>query len=681
MTFSEEKTKDGPAMNKTLKRLAEPGTRLYLIVLALFAAATLLFKFYDLDLLLLAAAEGGLILLLLIYTAIIRRRREKQLEAYIESVTYDTENAKNNTLMNFPLPIAVFQLDDSRIVWGNEMFFEMCGSAGTRLDARISDAVPGFTGKWLLEGKNRYPELLEINGKKYQLHGNIIRSQNSDEDNAYMGITYWVDVTDYESIRLEYLNSRPVAGIIVVDNLDELTRNQPERVKNDLSDAVEDILSQWSDERNAILRRYDRGRYLTLFDTRWLPALKEDKFSIVERIHDVVSPAGVNATISFGLGTEGNTLQETMQYAMVATELALSRGGDQAVVKNRINFDFFGGRGIEVERRTKVRSRVMANTLAELMRDSSRVLVMGHRYGDLDSIGAAAGVCCLARKLGVKANIVADLEKNAAGELIAALRRESEYRDVFLSRTEAMLRADGRTLLVVVDVNRPERVEDPDLLEACNRVAVIDHHRVAATYIQNASLAFIEPYASSACELLTEILQEVAETNDLLRCEAEALLSGIMLDTKSFSIRTGERTFEAAAALRRAGADPSSVKKLMQSDLEDTVARNRIMQCAEIYRRVAIAVPEDPQNRTVAAQAADELLNISGVEASVVVASDGKGDVFASARSIGEINAQILMEKLGGGGNRSAAAAQFKQTDPESVAALVRGAIDEYLDN
>ena len=667
-------------MNNTFKRLAEPGSRLYMFFLVLFAAATLFFKVYGLDLFNLAIAEGGVILLLIVYTLIMRRRREKQLAAYIESVTYDTENAKNNTLMNFPLPIAVFRLDDSRIVWGNEMFFGLCGREGTRLDARVSDVVPGFSGKWLLEGKNQYPTLLEIKGRKYQLHGNIIRSENSDEASAFMGIAYWVDVTEYDNVRLEYQASRPIAGIIVIDNLDELVRNQPERIKNDLRDAVDDKLTQWAEERKAIICRYDRDRYIVVMENRWLEPLKENKFSIVEEVRQVVSPAGVNATISIGIGTEGTTMQEALQFAQVAVELALSRGGDQAVVKNRLSFDFYGGRGIEVERRTKVKSRVMATTLSELMRDSSRIIVMGHRYADLDAIGAAVGVCCLARKFGVKANIVTDLEKNAAKGLIHVLRQESEYRDIFMSKTEAMLRADGRTLLVVVDVNRPERVEDPDLLSACNRVAVIDHHRVAATYIQNAALAFIEPYASSACELITEVLQEVAEQSDLLKCEAEALLAGIVLDTKSFTIRTGERTFDAAAYLRRAGADTTYVKRLLQSDMEDTVARYKILQNAELYRNIALAVPEEPQSRVVAAQAADELLNISGVEASVVIATGEKGEVFASARSIGEINVQILMEKLGGGGNRSAAAAQFENTDPETVAARVRAAIDEYLD-
>ena len=660
-------------MNKNLQRLTEPGGRLYLIFLVLFAAAALFFKLYEL-----AVAEGVIILILMIYSFFSRRRRAKQLESYIESVTYDTENAKNNTLMNFPLPIAAFRLDDSRIIWGNEMFFAMNGSSGTRLDARVSDLVPEFNGKWLLEGKTQYPSLLTVNGRKYQIHGNIIRSEDGD-DSAFMGITYWVDMTEYDDIRMEYENSRPVACVLVIDNMDELVKNQPDRIKNDIRDAIEDKLNKWCEDNKAIIRRYERDRYLILFENRCLEQLKAEKFSIIQEVHQVESPTGIDASISLGLGVDAPSLSEALQYATVAIELALSRGGDQAVIKNRLSFEFFGGRGNEVEKRTKVKSRVMANTLAELVRDSSKVLVMGHKFADLDSVGGAVGVCALARLLGVKANIVIDLNKNYSGALIEMVRRQPEYHDTFISPQEAMLRADGRTLLVVVDTNRPEQVEDADLLMACNRVAVIDHHRVAATYIHNAALGFIEPYASSVGELMTEVLQEVVDQNDILRCEAEALLAGIVLDTKSFTIRTGERTFDAAAYLRRAGADTTDVKKLLQTDMDDTVAKYKILQSAKLYRDLAIAVPEEPQNRVVAASAADELLNISGVDASIVVAPDGNGGSFASARSIGELNVQLIMEKVGGGGNRSAAAAQFAGTDVNTAVKRIYAAIDDYL--
>ena len=657
-----------------LRRLSEPGVGIHLMFMLLFAAATLYFRMFYL-----AAAEGAVVAVLSVYTLIARRIKEKQLAAYIESVTYDTENAKNSTLMNFPLPIAVFRLDDSSIVWGNEMFFNMCGAGGARLDASMAELVPQFSGKWLLEGKSLYPALLEVDGRKYQLHGNLIRSEKGEENSAFMGITYWVDVTEYDNIRQNYENSRPVPGVIVIDNLEELAKNQPERVRNEMRDAVEDRLSQWCAAYSGLLRRYDRDRYLLLIDRQSLAALKQDRFSLLEQMHQVKSPNGVEATISIGLGEDGASFSEGLQFADMATELALSRGGDQTVIKNRLSFEFFGGRGNEVEKRTKVKSRVMANTLAELVRDSSRVLVMGHRMADLDALGAAVGVCCLARKCGVRYNIVIDSFHNACGQLMERLRREPEYKDAFLEPEAALLAADGRTLLVVVDTNRPEQVEDPDLLDACNRVAVIDHHRVAATYIHNAALGFIEPYASSACELLTEILQELTEPADVLRFEAEALLSGIVLDSKSFSLRTGERTFDAAAWLRRVGADTTEVKKLFQTDMEKTVAKYKILQLAREYRQVAIATATTPQDRVTAAGAADELLNISGVEASLVIAPDGQGGSFVSARSIGELNVQILMEKLGGGGNRSAAAAQLGDTTLDQAIEQVCAAIDDYL--
>ena len=659
---------------RNLKRFFGPGVTIHLLCMVLFALATLYFRLYYL-----AAAEGVVIAVLLVYALIARRIQAKQLAQYIESVTYETESAKSNTLMHFPLPIAVFRLDDSSIVWGNDMFFDMCGAAGSRLDVHMSELVPQFSGKWLLEGKSMYPTLLELDGRKYQMHGNLIRSEKSEEDNVFMGITYWVDITEYDDIRLEYEHTRPVPGIIVIDNLEELTKNQPERIKNELRDTVEDRLSQWCALYHGILRRYDRDRFLMVVEKQSLEQMKQDRFKIVDEIHQIKSPMGVEASLSIGLGEDSTTLGEGLQFADMAIELALSRGGDQAVVKNRLSFEFYGGRGIEVEKRTKVKSRVMATTLAELVRDSSRVLVMGHKYADLDALGAAAGVCSLARKCGVKYNIVIDINRNNVRQLMERLFREAEYREAFITPQEAMLLADGRTLLVVVDTSRPEQVEDADLLDACNRVAVIDHHRVAATYIHNAALGFIEPYASSACELMTEVLQELAEPADVLRCEAEALLAGIVLDTKSFSIRTGERTFDAAAWLRRVGADTTEVKKLFQTDLNSTVAKYKILQLAELYRRIAIAAPEEPQSRVTAAQAADELLNISGVDASVVIAPDGEGGSFASARSIGELNAQILMEKLGGGGNRSAAAAQFPQVPLEEAVERVYAAIDEYL--
>lgn len=666
-------------MNKKLQKLIEPGTRLFILIMVLFAVATFFFNET------LAIIEGGIIALLLIYYFLAARHRRKQLVEYIENVTYNAESAKNNTLMNFPLPIVVFNMSDNQIIWGNQIFFNLFGDRQPSFEAELSDMVPGFTSKWLLEGKKQYPGLVQVGDRKYQLHGNIIRAK--DEDVAerakdFMGITYWVDVTEFDNIKMEYENSRPVTMLLVIDNYDELMKNVSDRGKVELRGAIDDLVNEWCEGKRGLTRRYDRDRYMFIFESRYLREITESKFDILEKVHGVVSPGGVHATLSIGVGEDGDGFEENFSFANLAVEMALSRGGDQAVIKNRFNFEFFGGRNTEVETRSKVKSRVAANALAELMRSSSQIFVMGHKLSDLDSVGGAVGMVCIARKLGKSAKIVVDLEHNTAQKLIEALRAEPEYRDVFLDPDEAIVKADSRTLLVVVDTNRPEQVENASLLEACTRVAVIDHHRRAASYIQNAALTFHEPYSSSVCELLSELLQELTEPGDITRLEAEALMAGIVLDTKNFSIRTGERTFDAAAFLRRIGADTSEVKKYLQSDVNHAVEKYHLLQDLKIYREgIAIVASETEVDRVVAAQAADEMLNISGVQASFVAYATETGGVVISARSIGEVNVQLILEKLGGGGNKSAAGVQIDHMELREAVNTLCASIDEYLNS
>lgn len=665
-------------MNKRIKRLIEPNRKLFLLFLVIFAAITVYSNWK------LAAFEGCVVLALVIYSIVDTRRKQRALVEYIESVTYSTESAKNDTLLHFPLPMVMFRLEDAQVVWGNQAFFTICGRSQPSLEANMNDLVSeDFSGKWLMEGKTQYPGLLELGGRKYQIHGNIVRSRDGDENtHNFMGITYWVDVTEYDDIKIEFENSRPVVAVALLDNYDELIKNVPDRMKTELRSMVEDKITQWMDGKGAFMRRFDRDRYVIIFEHRYLQELIDEKFRICEMAHDVVNPSGIHATVSIGIGVDGSGYEEDYGFANMSVDMALSRGGDQAVVKNRHSFEFYGGRGAEVETRTKVKSRVTANALAQLIKDSSQVFIMGHRFSDMDSVGGAVGVCCIARKFGVKAKIVIELENNAAGTLIDSMRELPEYHDAFISPTSAMLAADSKTLLVIVDTNRPEQVEDENLLMACTRVAVIDHHRRASSYIQNADLTFHEPYASSVCELMTELLQELMEQPDILRKEAEAMLCGIVMDTKNFNIRTGERTFDAAAFLRRAGADTVAVKRMLQNDIGDTVARYKILQSTRLYRSgLAIAAPDTPQNRVVAAQAADEMLDISGVEASIVLFPTEDGGVTISARSIGDINVQVLLESLGGGGNKSAAGAQLKNiTLREAVNSLCK-AIDNYLDD
>lgn len=661
-------------MNNKLKRLLEPGTRLFFFFLVIFAGCAFFFSRE------LAIAEAAVIVLLLIYYIIMNRRRRKEFMEYMESVTYDVETAKNDTLVNFPLPMVAFKLDNTTLVWGNQLFFDIFGSR-PRFDQRLTDLVPSFKTKWLTEGKLQYPAVISIKDRRFRVYGNIVRGEN-ETTRDFMGISYWLDVTDYDLTKEEFENSRPIVAIIIFDNLDEISKNQPERVRNELKNMVSDRIEHWCADKGGILCRYDRDRYIFIFEQRFYPALAEDKFSLLDSVHEVVSPAGIHASVSIGLGRDGESLEESYSFASLSTEMALSRGGDQAVIKNRFSFEFFGGRGDEVETRTKVKSRVMANALSELIKSSDHVFVMGHKFGDMDCVGAAAGVCCIARKLGCKFSIVLDETNYGAATLVERLKAFEDYKDAFISPQEAIMKADRGTLLIVVDTNRPEHVEDQSVLTACNRVAVIDHHRRAATYIQNPVLTFVEPYASSVCELVCELMQELVEQSDILRVEADALLSGLVMDTKNFTIRTGERTFDAAAFLRRVGADTISVKRILQNDMDDTVARYKILQKVKRYRdSIAVAVIEEPQDRIVAAQAADEMLNIIGIQASLVIYPTSKGGVIVSARSIGDINVQVLLEDMGGGGNKSAAGLQLDNIELRDAVNLLFAAIDKYLDD
>lgn len=649
--------------------------KLYLICMAVFIIGSLLVQEYYL-----AAGEGVVFVILLIYAVVANRRSQKELMQMLESVTYSADSARTNTLTNFPLPMAVFRIKDTKVIWANQMFFDTCGHSGFKYDKSIADYVPGFSGKWLLEGKTQYPGLLELGDRRYRVHGNIAGMDRDEQSGEYMGITYWLDVTEYDRIREEFELSRPAAAVIVIDNYDELMKNQSDLTRGELRQAMEERISQWCAGKNGLIQRFDKDRYLFVFESRHMPALLEDKFSILESIHEVVNPAGIHASVSIGLGRDGNGLEESYSFANLGVDMALSRGGDQAVIKNHFNFEFFGGKGGAMESRTKVKSRVMANALQKLIVDSSMVLVMGHKFADLDAVGAAVGVCCAARHKNIRANIVIDKTECPAIPLVEKLEGEETLKSLFITEREAMIRADSRTLLVVVDTNRPDQVQSEALLQTCNRIAVIDHHRRSASYIDNAVLTFLEPSASSASELLTEILQELVPTDAVSKLETEALLSGIVLDTKNFTLRTGERTFEAAAFLRRMGADTTVVKRLLQNNMESNVQKYSIMQYAKNYRGVVIAAPETPQDRIVSAQAADELLNIAGAEASVVIYPTKDGNVFASARSIGDMNVQLIMEKLGGGGNRAAAAAQMEGVALTDAVAQLKQSIDEYLD-
>lgn len=661
--------------NKKLSRLLEPNLKFYFAVMLLFAVAAIPVNWQ------LALAEGTLTVLLYFYFRQSNQKRRQGVLQYIDSVTGSVDTASKSTLINSPLPTLVFRPDTGEIIWSNESFLQLAGVREHLFEMRLSEAVPDFQVQWLLSGKQESPERVELNNHRFQVYGSLVRSRNRTGVQSLVATTYWVETTEADHLREVYEASRPVAAILMLDNYEDLMKACEDTQRSAVLAQIDEKLQTWANAGQGILLKTDRNHYLFLFEEQYFQHFVDEKFSILDTVRAIRVAENIHPTLSIGIGKDSPSIPELYKNAKLSLEMALSRGGDQAVVRNQVDFAFYGGRTKATEKRTKVKSRVMANAFRELVADAGEVYIMGHSFADMDAVGAAAGICCAARKRGKQARIVIDREHTAAETLIARLDALPEYSGVFLTPAEAFLQMRADTLLVVVDTNRPDMVENPQLLESCNRVAVIDHHRRAATYIENAAFNFHEPYASSASELVTELLQYLVEPTDLLREEAGALLAGIVLDTKHFTQRTGGRTFEAAAFLRRSGADTAEVQRLFQGDLKDMVTKYDIIRRAEMYRsNIAVSVVEEPGvDRVAAAQAADDLLTLKGVQASFVVYA-AEGAVLMSARSLGEINVQVILEALGGGGNSTTAGARIEDTDPESVRQQLIGVLDAYFE-
>ncbi len=642
----------------------------YFFIMAAFSAAALVERHYWL-----AAAEASVTLLVFMLYLVGRNRRDRQIQKYIEGMSNTMESSSQG---DSPLPAVLVRLGDNGIIWANHRFSELTGYADTMMEQCLEEVLPDFTTDWLASGKTESPHDVALNSRRYRVYGTSIRAE--DTLGTMLGVLYFCDLTELYQIRDEYIRSRPVVSLILIDNYDELTKNLTESATSTLHAKLGDAITEWTDSYHGLLRKLEKNRYLFIFEKRDLLRAAEDKFSLLESIHEITSPSGLPASISMGLGVDGENFDESYNFAALGVEMALSRGGDQAVIKDRFNFSFYGGRSREADYSSKVRSRVTANSLMELIGQSGHVFIMGHKNADLDAVGAAMGLCCLCRKKGKKVNIVIDLEKNAAKRLLDEARAVPEYEDVFISGQDALLVSDNKSILIVVDTNRPDQVEFQPLLESISKVCVIDHHRRAADYIDPVVVKLHETYASSASELVTEVLLYAVEKNDMLPVEAKALLAGICLDTKFFNVRTGERTFEAAAALRRMGADTTDVKMLLQNDFQDTMEKYNIIKSARLYRQdIAVAALNNATTRVLAAQAADELLNISGINASFVLYPDA-GQVIISARSIGDANVQMILEPLGGGGNTATAGAQIKDATMEEVLERLVESIDKFYE-
>ena len=654
-------------MNKLLGRLFRPSSWVYYVMMLAFSVAAGVMRDYLLSAVSLAATG-----LVLAFHLIMKGQRRKALKDFLEKNLEEMKRSRSMT----PFPMVAMRLHDGGIVYANDAFVHLTGFKDTFSERYITQILPGFKLDWMISGKTEYPYDVTLERRRFRVYGTTVQSR--DSLGTWLGVLYFTDLTELYQVRDEYVRSRPVVSIILVDNYEELTKNLSEAATSSLNARLNEVITGWAEQYHGLLRRLERNRFLFVFEKKDLKQAVEGKFSLLEDIHEVTNPTGLAASISLGLGVDAETFEEAYDFAALSIEMALSRGGDQAVIKDRMNFEFYGGRTRESEHRSKVRSRVTANSMMELIGQSSQVFIMGHRNADLDAVGAAMGIACLCRKKGKQAYIVLDLQQNAADRLIDEIREVPEYKNVFISGQDAMLMCDNRSTLIVVDTNRPDQVENKSLLETIPKVCVVDHHRRAADYIQPVVLNLHEPYASSAAELVTELLEYAVEKQDVLPIEAKSLMAGIFLDTKSFNVRTGERTFEAAAFLRQLGADTVEVKKLLQNDFQDTMAKYQIIKAARLYRQdLAIAALNSGTTRTLAAQAADELLNISGITASFVLYPDND-QVIISARSIGDANVQMILEPLGGGGNTATAGAQVKNSTVKEVLDKLVASIDIF---
>ena len=659
-------------MKRKLRRFTQPNIMFFIPALLLFAIAAFFVKQYFLGVCELLFTAG---LFALLRVRSIRRKR-----ALTEYICTHNPMLSQMQGKEVPFPVAMVHLESLELQWCNHAFEKLLHLKDQIDPHRLSELIPNLDLSWLKEGMTEAPEELHYKGRRFQVSGSILPHIDPKGD-LFFGMIYLQDQTELLQVRDEYIRSRPLVGLVVVDNYDELSNSISDADNAQISAQINSKINQWVNDYNGLMCRLERNRFLLLFEARDLDAMAENKFDLLESVRALQTPNGLSPTVSIGLGKDGVDFSENYKFAALSIDMALSRGGDQAVVKNRTDFIFYGGRNSHSDRHSKVRSRTAAKNLAGLISEAERVFIMGHKMADLDALGAATGVYCLCRKLGKKANIVIDPNANAAQALLTRLKALPEYADCFITGPDALIEANLKSYLIVVDTNRPDQVEYKPLLESMRRVAIIDHHRRAADYIEGATPNMHEPRASSASELVSEILQYTVEPDDILQEEAMALLAGITLDTKHFGVRTNSYTFEAAAFLRRLGADPVEVKKLFQNDLTSTVARYQIIQNAKQYpHNIAIAALDYTITRPLAAQAADELLDISGIEASFVLYPQDDQTII-SARSIGEANVQVILEALGGGGNAATAGAQVKNRSVSATLRDLTRSIDKYYES
>ena len=604
--------------------------------------------------------------------------RKKEWTKYIQNLSLDIDETTKKAIMNLPIPLCILEFDGT-ISWYNNKFYKMTESAdllGINIDSIIKNLN---LRKVLNENKELYTEV-KYKDREYTVVYNVIK--NEQEKNAkYLMMLYWLDKTDYLELEKKYNEEKNVIMLIQVDGYDEVLKSTSEENRPLINLEIEKMLTSLETNTKSALKRTSKDKFILIMNKKELNEVEESKFAILDNIRNINHGNSLPVTISIGVGIDGETVNENFKLANSALDLALGRGGDQAIIKTEDKFAFYGGKSKAVEKTTKVKSRLIGHALREVILGSSQVYIMGHKYPDMDAMGSAVGIYDICKSCNKEANIVLDSSNESIDEFVKRLENQEYYNNIFINKDDAIRNCNKNTLVVVVDTHRPGYTECPELLGLTKKIVVIDHHRRGVEFINDAVLLFHEIYVSSTCEMVTELVQYMEENVKINKITAEGLLAGIILDTKHFAFKTGVRTFEAASYLRKMGADTVEVKKMFNSDVQDFITKADIIKNSKVIdNRIALAYSDrEIENiNVVIAQAADELLSVKGIEASFVLGRKNE-TVFISSRSFGHINVQVLMEKLGGGGHLDIAGAQIENSSLEDAYKKVYEIIQEYL--
>lgn len=668
--------------NKRTFEIINSKTKIYLVIIAILLVVICC---YQVVFVIPAIILYGLICFYALWTS---NKRKAEISEHIQELTINVDSAAKNTLINSPFPLIILETDGN-ITWKSSKFVSEFENVDidSVLNELMQEIKIDIEEKIANSDSNRTKDRSitkekVIDDKNYKIIGEYVKSKANDrkKQTEYMVLLYFIDNTEYVKAVKKYNDAQTCIGIIMIDNYEEMMQRIQTEDRPEVIAKIEKSIYDWAIESKGVVIKSDRNTFVYVFEQRYLEKIKENKFQILDQIKEIKLEDGLQITLSISVSSEGATEYEKYRSALSGMDIVLGRGGDQAVIRENEKYLFFGGRAQEVEKRTKVKARTVAHALEELMLESKDIMIMGHTNGDIDSMGSSLGVYRIAKSLGKEANIVNE-EVGLTISAFMEFAKKEEEEGTFIDKSEALSKISNETLLIIVDTHKRSYVEVPELLERTNKIVIIDHHRRSTDYIDDATLTFQEVYASSAAELVTELLQYVEIPVSLKQIEIEGLYGGIMVDTKNFTFKTGVRTFEAAAYLRKCGVDIIKVKKWFQSDLGSYNTISNVVKEAEIiHDTIAISIyeKEEKDANLICAKAADELLTISDITASFVIGTIGN-KVCISGRSIGDINVQVILEKLGGGGHITLAGAQVEGKTKQEVKQELIKKIDEYF--